>query len=337
MQPSYAMGMGFAIALVATVIATIGAERSSREAWVEVAPAILVVTVLVVGLLMNWESFAPWLGEVIVAAFVIYYLLELRGIVTTNPLSYAAMALGGLVVIVSLVMADVEADATDRQIANAGDALLWASAQVFRSTPVINVEPVTSAGTRLGAMVIVAGLLFSAVLFSAATAWAVRFGHGRDNESQRKSIREQVLAALEEAGLVASEELHEREAMTFVDVDWMAGRQRWGWWTSRERTTAECLRKLEAALEAPTGSRTVFVVDKRAFHVDGSASHQHHMTIRAVPDPAEYIREQAMAGDVVISGRHALVRCLADRGVAVLDELSVPGPGDSQATNPQNV
>ena len=321
------LGAAFAIALIAAAIATIRAERSSRAAWIEAAPAVAVVAVLVVGLLLDWEPLAPWLGDAFVAAFVTFYLLELRGILTANPVAYVALALGGLIVIVSLVMADVEAEADDRQITNAGQAMLWALAQVFRSGALIDIYPVTPPGARLGFIVILAGLLFSAVLFSAVTAWAVRFGRSRDEQSNDRHIRDQVLAALEEAGLVAPAPEHEREAKLFVDVDWLAARRRWGWWTSRERTTAECLGMLEAALAASAESRVVLVVDDRAFHADGTALQGGRVSVKPVPDPAKYIRQSAQIGDAVISGRGSLADTLADKGVVVHAELNLPGRG----------
>jgi len=311
-----------ALVLGDRVIATLRAEGYSRDVWLEVVPSILIIVVLVVGLLLNWESFAPWLGEVIVASFVVFYLVELRSIVKRNPAIYAALALGGLLVVVALALADVEADDPDRKITNAGEAMLWALAQVFRSHSLISLYPVTETGRRLGFIVMLSGMLFSAVVFSAVTAWAVRYGRDRHNPQRDEEVRRQVRAVLEEAGLIAPTPANEHQTSTIIDVDWIAGSQPGAWWASRALTTARVLRSLREGFE-PSDDEHVICVVSRAFEsVDGGTGAHGNLQIESASDPAAHILDRAREGDTVVTGRGRLARRLVDRGIEVIE------PGD---------
>jgi hypothetical protein len=250
--PYIVMGSLVVIALASVVVLTLVREGFTRHAWVEVAPSIFIValvTGMCVPLWVTSGTLGPWSGDVLVIGFVIYYLAELRGVVKSHPTLYAGLAISGIVVVISLAMADAEAEAQNRQITNAGDAMLWAAAQVFRSGMLVDAKPITPSGAVLGFVVILTSVFFAAVLFSAITAWAVRQGANRDRQaSGGDAIRESVLAALREAGVIeADPEPDVGTPRLWIDIDWIAGTRRGKWWFARHATAAEVLALLEAA------------------------------------------------------------------------------------------
>lgn len=319
--PYIAVGSLVAIALVSVVVLTLIREHFTRRAWAEVGPSIFIlvlVTVLCVPLWVTVGVWGAWSGDVLVVGFVVYYLLELRGVVKTHPVWYAGLAIGGILVFISLAMADVEAAASNRQITNAGQAMIWAAAQVFRSTALVDVKPITGPGEVLGFIVILTGVFFAAVLFSAGTAWAVRQGAHRDQEaSPDREVRDEVLAALREAGVLSdSSGSAPPQPRWLVDVDWIAGNRRGALWNSREELNAEVLTLLDGHSGELDGRQIVAVVLGRAAAGDGDRAFQ-SLQVDRTDDIASYLRTHLHDGDVVVSSRPHLVEELADEIVEV--------------------
>lgn len=317
--PYIALGSLVFIALVSVVVLTLVREGSTRRAWAEVAPSIFIAVLVVVMCGPLWVSvgvWGPWSGDILVIGFVVYYLAELRGVVKSHPAWYAGLAIAGIVVFISLAMADVEADASNRKITNAGEAMLWAAAQVFRSGTLVDFRPMTTAGSVLGFVVIVTSVFFAAVLFSAITAWAVRQGANRDRQgSPDEAVRESVLAALREAGVIAPEpDLDGSTPRIWIDVDWIAGTRRGARWIARHTSAAEVLALLEAAPDIGEGRAVIAVVHgtaNREWEIESTDSIQ----VDVAGDVAELILGKARPGDVVVTGRPDLVDGLAEAGI----------------------
>ncbi len=323
--PYIVAGSLVVIALVSVVVLTLLREGFTRHAWAEVAPSIFIVVLVAVMCVPLWVTsgaLGPWSGDVLVIGFVIYYLAELRGVVKSHPTLYAGLAISGIVVIISLAMADVEAEAQNRRITNAGDAMLWALAQVFRSGVLVDVKPITPAGAVLGFVVILTSVFFAAVLFSAITAWAVRQGASRDRQaSAGEAVRESVLAALREAGVIeADPEPEVGTPRLWIDIDWIAGTRRGKWWFARHATAAEVLALLETApdiREVPGVIAVVHGTADREWDIESTDSIQ----VEVASDVAAWMLEHARPGDVVVTGRRGLVDDLADAGI----EVQAPG------------
>lgn len=319
--PYAIVGSLLLIALLAIVVVTLVTEDFSKHAWGEVGPSLfLVVLVSIVSadLWLPIGRWGAWSGDILVIGFVIYYLVELRGVVKSHPAWYAGLAIGGIVVFISLAMADVEAAAANRQITNAGQAMMWAAAQVFRSATLVDVEPITVTGEVLGFVVILTSVFFAAVLFSAITAWAVRQSASRDRQSRRDDeIRENVLAALREAGVLSPDPLPERaEDRYLIDVDWIAGTRKGAWWRSRRESNAEVLALIaESRDEAETRRMVAVVQGGGRDHGDNESTDA--LRVEATDDIVTYMRAEAHPGDTVVTARPGLIEDLAAAGIAV--------------------
>jgi hypothetical protein len=319
--PYLVLGSALIVALLCVVMVTLVGGGFTRRAWLEVAPSIFLVALVVfvsAGLWLPLGRWGPWSGDILVVGFVFYYLLELRGVVKTHPTWYAGLAIGGILVFISLAMADVEAAAANRQITNAGQALIWAAAQVFRSTALVDVKPITAPGEVLGFIVILTSVFFAAVLFSAITAWAVRQGAHRDREaSGDEAIREQVLAALRQAGVVPAEPGPERpEDRCLVDIDWIAGTRRGAWWRSRRESNAEVLARIADSCDETQARRIVAVVQGDG-RDDAERDRTHAIQVEATVDIVAYLSAEAHPGDTVVTARPELVDALTEEGIEV--------------------
>jgi hypothetical protein len=324
--PYIALGSLVFIALISVVVLTLVREGSTRQTWAEVAPSIFIATLVVVMCVPLWVTvgvWGAWSGDVLVVGFVFYYLAELRGVVKSHPAWYAGLAIAGIVVFISLALADVEAAGSNRKITNAGEAMLWAAAQVFRSGMLVDVKPMTPAGSVLGFVVIVTSVFFAAVVFSAITAWAVRQGANRDRQpSQDEVVRDSVLAALREAGVIAPDpDTDESTPRLWIDVDWIAGTRRGTWWIARHASAAEVLTQIEAAPDIGEGRAVIAVVHgtaDREWDVESTDS----IRVEVASDVAGLVLEKARPGDVVVTGRPDLVEGVAEA------EVEVEAPGD---------
>jgi hypothetical protein len=241
--PYYVVGAIAMFALLAVAVGTLYVGHFAARAWTEVvATIVLVVTSMTSAIVPSWM----WADEVAVAGFIVFYLFELRGIIRSNPALYAALAIAGVIVVASVAMADSEESAPDAQITTAGAAIAWAVSQVLRAGVLVDVEPVTPAGDVLGFIIILSGVLFTAVFISSITAWAVR---QRDSRSA-EPIRRQVLLALIDAGLVPDPTAPPDAAAVcrvFVDIDHFVGTRPHNWWRARALATSDALDLLSTA------------------------------------------------------------------------------------------
>jgi hypothetical protein len=323
--PYVIVGTLLLVALIIVVFATLAQGGFTRAAQIEVVPAlflIVLVSTVAAGMWLPIGWWGAWSGDVLVIGFVLYYLVELRGVVKSHPAWYAGLAIGGILVFISLAMADVEAAAANRQITNAGQALLWAAAQVFRSSALVDVKPITPTGEVLGVIVILTSVFFAAVLFSAITAWAVRQGAHRHQEGSRdREIRDHLLAALREAGVLPSERVAESPASRwFIDVDWIAGTRPRAWWITRRDANAEVLALLDGASDGWDGRSIVTVVQGPAHDYSGRHGID-SIPVETTHDICAFVRAEAVPGDVVVTGRPGLTEALAASGI----EVEAPG------------
>lgn len=325
--PLLIVGVLLTVALIASIVMTLRLEEYSRSAWLEVMPAIGLIIVLAVALVIPWEVFSPWVGDLFVIAFVVYYLVELRGVVKSHPAWYATLSLAGVVVLISLAMADVEAAVPGREISNAGQALLWASAQVLRAGSLVTYGPVTTMGAWLGFVIILSGVLFAAVLFSAITAWAVRHGHEEKGDSSRSGgdgVGDQVMRVLRDAGVIGPESFKQPDPLMYVDADWIVQRQKGGWWTSRERVTERYVARVRAGCSGfvPTEIIAVGHDAARPRRLDSRNRDPFQAgegpVVEWAADPAGLILDRVRPGDTVVTGRRSLVERLAEDGVDIM-------------------
>jgi len=317
--PFFIAGSIFGLALLAVAIATLAAGKFKARAWKEViATLVLLITSLINGVVPTWV----WSDELAVAGFIVFYLYELRGIVRSNPALYAALAIAGIICVASVSMADAEEVSPDATITSAGVALTWAISQVLRAGAVVDVEPVTPAGDVLGFIIILSGVLFTAVLISSVTAWAVRKG----SSSSADSIRQQVRQALVDVGLVsdphAPEEAESRRRV-FVDVDHFVGSRPRNWWRSRILATEDLLNELvtaDLADLAPEDGRPVILVavlegPSAELATDLRDPSWTFDLVEAGASADDWLLEHATPADLVITNDRHFAERLNDAGI----------------------
>lgn len=271
-------------------------------------------------------------GDIAVVTYALFLVIELRGVVQTSPAWYAALSIAGVTLVASLAMADVEATSPKAQISNVGEALLWSVSQVLRFGALVQNRPVTTEGEFLGVFVILSGVLFSAVLFSSITAWAVRQGQREPVPGER--VRDEVRAVLLEAGLLTLDTTGEREdgrLWALVDVDDIVGRRRRTWLRSRRRAVSEYLASLPdddvliRSLGGDPGTMTVRCVLVSGTGPNLETDFAEPGRVVEVSDVSAWIEDHVVSGDVVVTNRPDLAKALADRGVTV-----VPGTPSAQ-------
>lgn len=309
-------------------------------AWRESVPSIL----LLVSALIAWYGWLGMLGgDVAVGCFIAFYLIELRGVVRSSPGWYAALAIAGISVLASLTMAEVEADAPNATIKDGGGALLWAMGQLFRFGSLIDERPVTQTGAFFGVVVIFAGVLFSAVMLSAVTAWVVQQGghdhRERDEERYRRHVRE----ALRDAGLLQDEAAEEDDDIprVFVDVEEVVGRIPRYWWRSRASATREFLDGLPdnpglAGLASSDGQPRELVVVVHssvlsAGDVDTGSGPGPSVVVTAEASD-RWIDDRVREGDAVVTGNAEHSQRLAERGAVVISPSALASLGGPPTT-----
>lgn len=311
------------ILLACLVVATLVAGRFSRRSWVEVTATLIFLTTSVVS---HFDLLGRWSSEAEVTGFIIFYLYELRGIVRSNPAVYASLALAGVVALASVSMADEEYNQPGATITSPGKAMIWGLGQVFRFGTLVDEKPVTSTGEFLGFLVILSGLLFTAVLLSTITAWAVRQSSER---RESDSVRRQVMQALVDAGLVVdpwSPTGASTPSRVFVDVDHYVGSDPRNWLRSRVLASRDVLDELEnadlaalpggnsrpwqlvAVLEGPSGELAEDIGD----------NDWDFARIDAESSAADWILRHATAQDVVVTCDEKLRARLGDEGIPVV-------------------
>lgn len=329
----------FALAAVAVVTLVLG-----HFGWTWWRESLATIILLIATAVARFTVIGSYSGDVAVMGYIIFYLIELRGVVRTSPAWYAALAIAGVTVVASLAMADVEASSPQAQITNAGEALLWAAAQVLRFGGLVQQRPITATGEFFGFVVILAAVLFSAVMLSSITAWAVRQSANK-RESDDERIRRQVRAVLVEAGVIGepAETEDDDSPRLFIDVDDVVGRQPRNWLRSRRAATEQFLRELSGSRwlddllnDAPSGTRVIAVLKSSAGVDVGDVEVDDSIGIHVVErdSVASWIDDQARFGDRVVSGQPRLVNELTERQVEVISPMRLPSARKPQEATP---
>lgn len=333
----YAIGTVLWLALGAFTMSVLVRRGFSRSAWIEsIASLLLLVGVAIT----RFTLLGNLSGDVGVVCFIVFYLAELRGVVRTHPGWYAALAIAGTTVLASLTMAEVEEESPEATISDGGVALLWASSQLFRFGTLVEARPVTGMGQFLGVLVILSGVLFSAVMLSAITAWVVRQGdHGRDDER----IRHHVRGALIDAGLLqedAAPPVPAEGPRLLIDVDDVVGRIPRNWWRSRRLATQDYLATLAEdprvlAWADPPRRAVVAVIDRSTgVDVDDDTPRAGFTVVVAAQAAHEWIDDQARAGDAAVIGNAEVAGRLAARGVGVIAPARLTSPRHASSLTP---
>jgi len=324
------------IALFAVTLAMVVRGGSRWPAWREAVPSILLLASVLVAR-FGWLGL--YSGDVAVCCFIAFYLFELRGVVRSSPGWYAALAIAGISVLASLAMAEVEAEEPNATIRDGGTALMWAMGQLFRFGSLLQERPVTQTGGFFGVVIIFAGVLFSAVMLSAVTAWVVRQGGQGNRQRDEERYRQHVRDALREAGLL-QDEVAEDEAddtsRVFINVEEVVGRVPRYWWRSRASATREFLEGLPEVVDlargdATDGGRRVYAVVQAAVVPTGDVDTDPAPGLSVVVTTEEtdrWIDGRVREGDAVVTGNAEHSVRLAERGVVVVSPIALASLAD---------
>jgi len=337
LAPYYVFGTVVWALLLGTVLWTLIEGRFARRVWLEVIGSL---ALLVGAFIARFALLGVWSDDAAVTGCIIFYLVELRGIIRSNPALYAACALAGAVFLAAVSMADAEEDQPGATITTAGKALIWGVGQVLRFGTLVNEKPMTSAGEFLGMLVILSGALFAAVLISSITAWAVR---QNDRAHSGNSVRQQVMEALIEAGLAT--EPHPlpdstADSRVFIDVDHYVGSQPRNWFRSRLLATSDALDavrdgRMASIVESDAHPRELVAVLEGPSATFAEAEYDDEwdfVRIDAGSSADDWILKHATVGDLVITGDAHLQKSLAKEGIPFQTWPSAGATSDSSAS-----
>lgn len=300
--------------LLAEAVALLITGRLRAAAWREVTPTVILLISVTI---TTFHLLGGWSGEVAVVGLIVFYAAELRMVVPARPAVYAALVIIGVVGVASLAMADSEAGAQSPEIRNAGDSLVWAVSQIFRAGVLVDVKPVTRTGQFLGFVVIAAGVFFAAVIFSAVTAWAVRERQIAQDDAR---IREQVLAALREAGLVApapSLAVAVSEPRVLLDVDDIVGRVPRMWFVPRPEAVGSFFEDA-SSLSPRSDRRVVAVVTPDTVPTDSARDRSSLDLVVSTDGAVAWLHAQVRSGDIVVSGNRRVAEAALESGAHIV-------------------
>lgn len=316
---------------------------SATTGLLEALPALVVLLAPVPALL----GLQPEIGLFFVLAA---FLLMIRDLARGHAMAFSVIAIFGILLVTSVFMADVEAEAGKGRMKHWWQAMFWGAGQIFRFHRSVSMyAPQTDLGNWIGIGIVAAGVLFSAVLLSALTSWAVNSARkGKDDKANTKLIASAVDKAVERALLAtsgpevaaafAAEAAEPRESApqpepgeqrVWIDVDRIVGSGPLAWWRSRRVTVPAYVERLRAsdpsALPAPgDGDRWLLVAvvegggRSEAEGESTTASGQRLVVVHAAASTADEILDRARAGDIVITDSPVLTRDLSERDVRLV-------------------
>ncbi|MFM9133996.1 MAG: hypothetical protein ACKOT0_00930 [bacterium] len=343
-----------AVVLLGLAVYQFRTARTRRTGLLEAIPDVLLVLAPV-------PALVGWPAEIGLAFILAAFLISIRDLARGHAMAFSLIAVFGVLVITSFVLAEVEEKAGEGNMRNAWEAMFWGLGQIFRfHRSVSYYAPRSEEGNLVGIGVVLAGVFFSAVLISAITAWAVNSSRKKsDARHDDELIAKAVASAVERAveGILGPEaaakvaasfvvppetgpSARAGEQRAWIDVDRAVGELPFGWWTSRRVAVPDYLRDLRQAADLPwglDGEGLPFLVAV----VEGSGSAEPEgetstasgarlVVIHAEPAgtrgggaaTSSLILERAAAGDVVVTDRPELVATLRERGIAVVSPRS---------------
>ena len=329
------------LALLGTAIYSFMKARNWKTGILEALPA-LILLLTPVPYLLGWQ---PEIGLVFVLTA---FLLKIRDLARGHAMVFSIIAILGILVISSVFMADVEQEAGQGRMQHWWQAMFWGAGQIFRFHRAVGMySPKTDLGNWIGIAVVAAGVLFSAVLLSALTSWAVNSSRKKnDAKSDEAMIAKAVDAAVQRAvdavlgpeaaaAIAASQSLDESmpsaqagEQRVWIDVEHIVGSRPFGWWESRRVSVPAYVAELRASHAAglsglDEGMRPLLIPI-----VEGSgcaepegesttAAGARLVVVHAEGTADDDILERVRAGDVVVTDRPRLAEALLERDIKV--------------------
>lgn len=329
------------LVVLGTAVYSFIKARNWKTGILEALPA-LILLLTPVPYMLGWQ---PEIGLVFV---LVAFLLKIRDLARGHAMVFSIIAILGILVISSVFMADVEQEAGQSRMQHWWQAMFWGAGQIFRFHRSVGMySPKTDLGNWIGIAVVAAGVLFSAVLLSALTSWAVNSSRKKkDAKSDDKMIAKAVDAAVqraigavlgpEAAAAIATAQAHEEsepsaqqgEQRVWIDVDHIVGSRPLGWWESRRVSVPAYVAELRASRQSSwprvdEGMRPLLIPIVEG---SGCAEPEGESTtaagVRMIVVHAEgtadaEILERVREGDVVVTDRPGLAEALLERDVKV--------------------
>ncbi|MBU6311579.1 MAG: hypothetical protein KGN38_03520 [Actinomycetales bacterium] len=337
------------VLLLASAVYSFVKARTPRTGLLEALPSVIVLLAPVPGLL----GLQPELGLIPV---LVAFLLMIRDLARGHAMAFSIIAILGILLVSSVFMADVEDEAGEGRMKHWWQAMFWGAGQIFRFHRSVSMyAPKTDLGNWIGLAVVAAGVLFSAVLLSALTSWAVNSARkGKDDKATAKLIASAVDRAVERALLATSgpeaaaafsaasaappesaPEPMPGERRVWIDVERVVGSGPLAWWQSRRVTVPAYVERLRASDPSalPTlvdGERALLVAvvegggRSEAEGESVTASGQRLLVVHAPGSTSDEILERVRAGDVVVTDNPELLRDLGERDVTLVAPVGAP-------------
>lgn len=337
------------LVVLGTAVYSFIKARNWKTGILEALPA-LILLLTPVPYMLGWQ---PEIGLVFV---LVAFLLKIRDLARGHAMVFSIIAILGILVISSVFMADVEQEAGQSRMQHWWQAMFWGAGQIFRFHRSVSMyAPKTDLGNWIGLAVVAAGVLFSAVLLSALTSWAVNSARkGKDDKATAKLIASAVDRAVERALLATSgpeaaaafsaasaappesaPEPMPGERRVWIDVERVVGSGPLAWWQSRRVTVPAYVERLRASDPSalPTlvdGERALLVAvvegggRSEAEGESVTASGQRLVVVHAPGSTSDEILERVRAGDVVVTDNPELLRDLGERDVTLVAPVGAP-------------
>lgn len=267
---------------------------------------------------------------VFVLMVLVAFVIEVRHLARGNALAFALVTVVGVALICATAMADVENEETTGNIDNFFDSLLWAAGTVLRFDRFLDMDPTTVTGRILGVVIVIMGVLFAAILFTALTSWVIGGRRDDDESALRDTVAQAVDSAVSRVlGRAVAQQLlaaehdpaHQPPPTLWLDVDRIVGTTPRVRWRMRSREIRRVVEFLDAGgpwgplLGLPVGARTVCLVGE-VLRDDTPGT-----GIDIVRSPtAAYLVAEARPGDVAVTSRRRVRDDLEANGVRCVPE-----------------